>query len=897
MSTRPSLTLAVPEPRSAPSEYTRWAKDGLPSGWCNSADRDLELWDSAGDIVVFLDDGHQCSPLARLASEHLKGKRCGSLLALAYQGAASLEITLKSTAHTESPLSTRNLIAWVCDKPLLGQCLGRSLEALLDQMRTYRDSDADNVEDFLAYADLMGYSFIANCPDHALSMLALAEYMKHRLVWVDSFAHCVGMSDRLLESTQYEVISKSTRALIVQASMEMESRIDHASAALGTFLEEDISSTHLGLGEGVRTYLEAFRSVLHSYHVARHGYWPPVGSATQVRKIYASMYHDFSELYELLVDRESSMTTQSWKSMNGGICVVQHIENFNARHSYEALPCSSPLLPQSPVSSNRNASQKSLRNLWSASKELKAVRVDRLRGRLFKALNQDDRAVLANALVQHYLAFEAEAAAEYEDKLSPAETRKICWILIYATLQTLASIVHTPPEVRTASAVEYPLCISTGYGVPWDDQAPAPGSPQTTEFISAAEQGHDRNDEVHTASKVAFTIEPDCERDDYFVNKPTSHIPLVEPDCMRDDYAEVASKASHSTAGYYSSSSESGQSQRLARKGTLRGILRTPSTAVRRSGTQSSRVSGASPARRRRITWSDASKRGSPLAEVDPLGGFDHVPEPQSASDSSVAEASWPLLDTNLAAAHVSKSWPLSNHVQDEQKPTQDSRTDEPSIQDPRPAPTYPLTMDDALLARSDSDSAPSLTWSYRSHDTSDFSERDDSATNSADPTKLCRNSSLNWSLPSSAKIDGHETSQRQILREPEHQSTSHHRSRSSTSSGSFTWHLPSHDAQKELKVMPGRYRPAGAHSDSTVTFQEPESGRPRTATRFSIDVANLSGKAHETSYDSGASSSTVSEQITPIEARDPIDRCVAVSLDGQLDDSTLSMYRSLSVR
>ena len=72
-------------------------------------------------------------------------------------------------------------------------------------MNVYRDAGIDNVEEVLAYADRIGYTTIENNPDHALAMLNLAENIKHRLVWIDSFAHCVGMSERLSESTQYEV--------------------------------------------------------------------------------------------------------------------------------------------------------------------------------------------------------------------------------------------------------------------------------------------------------------------------------------------------------------------------------------------------------------------------------------------------------------------------------------------------------------------------------------------------------------------------------------------------------------------------------------------------------------------------------------------------------------------
>lgn len=102
-------------------------------------------------------------------------------------------------------LTTRNFFAWVTERPLYGRQLGHTLSELFARMRLWRTPAADCVEDLLVYADQMGYSAIQNCPDHALAMLDFAETNQLRNVWIDAFAHCVGMTNSLRESPEFEV--------------------------------------------------------------------------------------------------------------------------------------------------------------------------------------------------------------------------------------------------------------------------------------------------------------------------------------------------------------------------------------------------------------------------------------------------------------------------------------------------------------------------------------------------------------------------------------------------------------------------------------------------------------------------------------------------------------------
>lgn len=101
-------------------------------------------------------------------------------------------------------IATRNFFAWLQDAPLVGMNLGDALVDLLDRMNHFRPN-GNNTSDLLSYAGRIGYLNFIGCPEYALAMLRLAEQFKLEDLWIESFAHCVGMNDHLPNSAAYEV--------------------------------------------------------------------------------------------------------------------------------------------------------------------------------------------------------------------------------------------------------------------------------------------------------------------------------------------------------------------------------------------------------------------------------------------------------------------------------------------------------------------------------------------------------------------------------------------------------------------------------------------------------------------------------------------------------------------
>lgn len=101
--------------------------------------------------------------------------------------------------------ATRNFFAWVFGKPLVGSHLGGALVGLLNSMDEFRTNGEDNIQAIIDYMDEEGYADMRNSPDHALAILFFAEHFQFKDMWIDAFAHCTGMHEKLATSPGFEV--------------------------------------------------------------------------------------------------------------------------------------------------------------------------------------------------------------------------------------------------------------------------------------------------------------------------------------------------------------------------------------------------------------------------------------------------------------------------------------------------------------------------------------------------------------------------------------------------------------------------------------------------------------------------------------------------------------------
>ncbi|KAF2166569.1 hypothetical protein M409DRAFT_66591 [Zasmidium cellare ATCC 36951] len=441
---------------------------------------------------------------------------CGSINSITDRLSQPCELYIPAPAHLTRQeaslyhIGTRNYFAFLLSKPVVGESLGRALAQLAHRIEEWQP-EAVNSTALLDYCQEQGYLDFSENVDYALASLYLAEQARINSIWVDAFAHCVGMQDRLDNCIDAEGLSETAKAMISKAALDMEVHISRMTRALGEFLEDDLGPDYLGLSKPLRAHLDRFRSYLHVYYVNQVGYFPPDPNDPWDKRMWCSMYDDFRYLYEFLADTSSSIDPTSNHGLNGGLCVVQNVQAFDERHSHTPLPHPLPLIPDMTARKRAGEGQRSLRGFkLGRSSEGASGTTSPEKQALAQASNSTNRELLSNRLVKEYIHFERQ---KLEEKVSISEARKVRWLLVYGVLQMLIGITRAPTEVQDTDSSSYPLCIATtGCSPPWAQQQTAVRK---------------------TLEEDRISIHPDCEAesaDDYFamngISRSTSDISL-----------------------------------------------------------------------------------------------------------------------------------------------------------------------------------------------------------------------------------------------------------------------------------------------------------------------------------------------------------------------------------
>ena len=339
--------------------------------------------------------------------------------------------------------------------------------------------------------------------------------------------------------------------MITRAHVEVDVHLGRVSTALSNFLEEDLSPIYLGLTDATRSHLDRFRRLLHTFYVDKFGYWPPPKGLSFPKALYKSMYYDFKNLYDYLVDTESTVDISSQKPASGGICVLQNVVTFDQRLHFNSQPHPLPLLPTHLPPPKRTDSYKALRQLTLASQHNKTHTHHAISDALIAATNTPSLHMAESKIVQAYMQFEEAHAANSSqrgEKISAVDARKVRWLLIYGTLQYLISALQSPKEVRDAETPDYPLCYVAEPAMTSTSSRSA--TPLATPPIQTPEKIDETIAEPHSSP---YSVQPDCQREDYFTPTNRSRrgslevAPLKIPQPQRESCVRFSAIRSLST--------------------------------------------------------------------------------------------------------------------------------------------------------------------------------------------------------------------------------------------------------------------------------------------------------------------------------------------------------------
>ena len=273
------------------------------------------------------------------------------------------------------------------------------------------------------------------------------------------------------------------------------------------------------------------------------------------------MYFDFQNLYDYLVDTNSTTDFALQGPASGGICVLQNVDSFDKRHKFTPQPHPLPLVPSYTEPMKKMESQKALRQLTAASQHNKVNPVQTVSAALAAATNTQDAAVIGASIVQEYAHFERTYSStlnQRDEKVSVIDARKVRWLLVYGTLQYLVSALRAPKEVRDAETAEYPLCCLLPEQSSWPGSSQV-STPSATSAVASAVNVPQAIDEYLNSAQSDFTsIQPDCHREDYFSTRTSSQRGSVEvPAPLR-----ISTPVSYPPTRSFGSISLSGRSSR-----------------------------------------------------------------------------------------------------------------------------------------------------------------------------------------------------------------------------------------------------------------------------------------------------------------------------------------------
>lgn len=347
-------------------------------------------------------------------------------------------------------LGTRNFFAWVYRRPLVGQYLGEALVQLLDCMHQFRLPGIDNEMDLIDYIEDEGYLALKNNPCAAVAILYLAETSEFWEMYIDAFAHCVGMYSHLDSTPGYHLLSMNSKGLLSGTKADLDIRLTEASSRLNDFARTDLAGSY---GFRISLHVDTFRDFLLSFYKEKFGKWPPPPGRTPYDKhVYFALKHDFECLRELLINEDVGPSDTG--THDSGLNVARVLKDYDHRRGFKTKKHPTPLIP---AVIPRQATWRRLSGLGGKLRPDNRLLAN---ASLARSYNAASSRVLGNDLVQAFRRFEEDVVTA-DKEASIIEGRKARWLVVYAVCQTLQQVTEAPEEVTDADGVDYHVAIST----------------------------------------------------------------------------------------------------------------------------------------------------------------------------------------------------------------------------------------------------------------------------------------------------------------------------------------------------------------------------------------------------------------------------------------------------
>ena len=403
----------------------------------------------------------------------------------------------------ETLLTMRNVFAFLLGQPLVATNRQSSMFTVFlkiaDVLQRYEFTNLDGSTlgeeasgSFATYCQDYNFADVRASREKSIEAVVLGERMRSWDLYNEGFVHVVGKYDDVwaLKSPKFHLITDATRKRMERAHLDLSSRLRNVRTRLDDF---DFPSLFAGFAKSTTSseskvirfkdwkssYISMRRHVMNFYK-HQYGAWPPKAKSKKNnfeesglnRLLLQELYRDFSDLYDVLVDRSSLTHRSTGLTSPGGSDGTPEPMSLALRRILDEYDLSTaPVQPPIPFDIPRLPSLSTTRRGFDAldaqkrrKERSKRLPDDEINNALLQSCNRDS--LKSTPFLEAFLAFERRST-HGKSIVEICDLRIGQWILMYAVIQSLPLVVVDAPGIKWSQGVEYFLCQVPKGSAPW----------------------------------------------------------------------------------------------------------------------------------------------------------------------------------------------------------------------------------------------------------------------------------------------------------------------------------------------------------------------------------------------------------------------------------------------
>ena len=346
---------------------------------------------------------------------------------------------------------------------------------------------------FARYCQELRLADVRSSREKTIEALVLGEQMRFWPLYNEGFVHAAGRLDdiKFIKSAKMSKVSPITVNRLERAHLDIDQRLMTVSHKLDDF---DFPSMFSGIANS-QTSAESklvrfkawkasfldFRRFTMSFYRRKYGAWPPKASSKKNnfeesglnRVLLQELYNDFTDLYDMLVDR-NNLTTRTVDVAPLADDAEASDNNETIQHALRRVEseydrATPPVVPPIPfdvpiVPGFANSFSRVHVMATKSTLNMKRLKENEVNEILLGSYNREG--MKGSPWIQDFLNYERSInkGKTIEEMI---DNRCGQWLFMYAVLQSLPMTVVDARDVTYKEGVEYFLCVAPRGGRPW----------------------------------------------------------------------------------------------------------------------------------------------------------------------------------------------------------------------------------------------------------------------------------------------------------------------------------------------------------------------------------------------------------------------------------------------